>query len=490
MIRVLVVDDQKTIRKLLEDGLSSEQNIDLVGVAENGKIAVELIDKLRPDIVLLDLYMPIMDGLSVTQIVTKRYEKTKIIIFTSQENEQFVAQTIIAGGSGYLLKKSSINNVITALRIVFQGKYYLDPELAASNIIDKQFNTIVRTAKLDNWTYWFAQEIITTWRYQTAKQTTSVSGFVADIGLTINRDAIAPIIFALEKNSEHIRLFEKLSLSLDSLQKDVWTKKKLNGDRFAQLLEAEAEIKNWFEDNLSVDEWSNFYQPKLDTRNIINNIFVKFDKNIDLLWQNAGSQVILAWLEELNDICQTVRVNYENQYQSYLRKETSAWSAFSILSNQLATSKRKARKSENWLAVWKALLFAYKFKLYATLYSYTSNQLIVELIRQIRAYKSIIVKTDNLLLDLQSEFGRKTDITTSSMLLLSNSAELTKPVQLRRKLESDLGLSLNDWGTMLTNRQIIKKAIFDKAQPVANQLYIECCHRAVSSLDDSQNNLN
>ena len=115
--------------------------------------------------------------------------------------------------------------------------------------------------------------------------------------------------------------------------------------------------------------------------------------------------------------------------------------------------------------------------------------MVVELIRQIQAYKSIIVQTDNLLVDLQSEFDEKTNISTTSMLLLSNSVELTKPLQLRKKLELDLALSLNNWGTRLTNREIIKEAIVAKAKPVANQLYIECCHRAIS-LDDSKNHFN
>lgn len=493
MIRVLVVDDQKAIRQLLEDSFTNQKNIDLVGVADNGKLAIELIDKLRPDIVLLDFYMPIMDGLSVTRIVTKSYRKTKIIIFTAQNNEQLVAQTIMAGANGYLLKKSSLDNVDTALQTVFRGKYYLDPELANSNIFERQLPTIQGTSKLDNWTYWFAQEIITMWRGQTAEQTNSASSFVANIGLKLNRDskAIAPIIFTLEKNSEHISFFKKLSLPLNSFQKDIWTKRDINCElMFSKLLAAEAEIKSWFENNLLVDEWSNIFEPESNIRSIRTNIFAEFDLNINTLWQNAGSQVILTWLEELDNICQTIRVNYDNQHHSYLQKETSAWIAFSILSNQLATSKKKTQKIENWLAVWKALLSAYKFQLYATLYSYASNQLVAELIRQIQAHKSIIVKTDNLLADLQSQFQQKTNISMTSILLLSNLVKLTKPMELRRKSELDLGLSLNDWGARLTTREIIKETIVAKVKPVANQLYIECCHRAISFMNDSKDHLN
>lgn len=502
MIRVLIADDQKTIRKLLTNFLADERDIDLVGVADNGKIAVELIDKLCPDVVLLDLHMPILDGLSVTQTITKSYEKTKTIIFSSQENEQFVAQTIIAGANGYLLKKSPIENVTKALRTVLQGKYYLDPELTASNVLNKQLPAIPR-ASLDNWTYWFAQEIVTIWRCQVAKQNSSVSEFLTDIELTTNSEndeAIAPIIFRLEENSGSLSLFKKLSLHLDLLQKSVWTKNDTDRDRmFLGLSEAEAEIKNWFENSLFLDEWnSNIFLPKLSVQEAKNNIFVakgeewstKFTNSIDFLWQHAGSQVILKWLEELNDNLHAIKVNYKNRSQSYIQKETSAWSAFLIFKNRLIVSNKEARNIENWEAAWKAILFAYKFKLYSQLYSYAIERIVIELIDRVREYKSIIVQTENLLLDLQFEFKAKTNVTHDSMLLLSNLTELTKPMKIRRELESQLGFSLNYWGTLPSERQIIKEEIIARSQSLANKLYIECCDRAISPSDDAKKFLN
>ena len=478
MIRILIADDQKAIHWLLESFLANQQNIDLVGTADNGKTAVELTNQLLPDVVLLDLCMPIMDGLSATKLIAKSHQQTKIIIFSSQENEQFVAQTIMAGANGYLLKKSAIENLATALQTVSEGKYYLDPQLAASNILHRELPTITQDSSLDNWTYSLAKEIIAAWRFQTSDRSLSTVELIADLGLAIDRavGTISPIIFELERSSQSISFFKKLSIHLNLLQTSIWKRKNINSNyMFGQLRESEVEIKDWFERNLLVDEWSNnVSQPHLKVKNIRTKIFTKFEDNIAILWQHAGSRVTWEWLQELDSSLQAIKVDYKNRHQNQIQKETSAWSAFSILSNELATSKKKAGDIRNWKAAWKALLFAYKFKLYALLYSYALEQLIIELIQRVKAYKSTVMQTDNLLADLQSKFARNIHTKIDLTFLSFDSTDLIEPIQLREELELRIGCSLNQWGkTDSINDRLLQEWMIAKIQPIANQFYVE-----------------
>ena len=477
MIRILIADDQKSIHWLLKDFLANKQNIDLVGIADNGETAVKLVDRLSPDIVLLDLCMPIMDGLSATKLITKSHSSTKIIIFSSQESEQFVAQTIMAGANGYLLKESAIENLIAALQTVSEGKYYLDPQLAASNILRQEL-PVPQDSRLDNCTYFLAKEIIAAWRSQTSDRSLSTVQLIADLGLTIDRavGAIPPIIFELEKKSENISLFKKLSTPLNLLQQSIWTRRNINSNyMLGQLRDSEAEIKNWFECSFLVDKWSSdVSQPHLNDRDIKTEVFTKFEDNIAILWQDAGSRVTLEWLQELDSNLQAIQVDYKDRYQNQIQKETSAWSAFSILSNELATSKKKAGDIRNWEAAWKALLFAYKFKLYAVLYSYAIEQLIVELIRRVKTYKSTVIQTDNLLSDLQSKFNRNIPTQIDLTFLPFDSTSPINPIQLREELESRISCCLNQWGkTDSISYQLLQEWLIARIQPIANQFFIE-----------------
>ena len=489
MVRVIIVDNQEAVHLLLMNFLANEKDINLVGTAYNAKAAVELVEQLQPDVVLLDLCMPIMDSLSATKLITTSYE-TKVIIFSSQENEQFVAQTIIAGANGYLLKQSLAENLTTALQTVLHGKYYLDPCLAASNVLQQELPAVDKPSRLNNLTYWLAKETIIAWRFQPTDQSPSRAELLADLGLTINQESslIAPIIFKIERVSEAIDLFKKISLPLDSLQKSSWTPKNINlNQMLQQLLDTEAEIKNWFSLNSSVDEWNcNISQANLNVGSIEANLFDKFNQNIDFVWHNSGSEIILNWLQELDTSLQAIKVNYKKHYQDYLQKETSAWSAYNILCNKLINLNKQANNRENWKSVWKALLLAFKFKLYATLYSYVIEQLVTKLIQQTQTYKDIIFKTDNFLLNLQTEFDDQTSIQSDLLSLLFSSADLVNPKQFRRELESDTGYPLNQWGVIDSiKHETIRQEIITKLNPLAHQFYLECCRTAISSSFDN-----
>ncbi len=129
MTDVLIVDDQNTVHNILESYLKTDSNIKVVGFAVNGQEAIEKIATLQPDVVLMDLEMPIMDGLTATKIITDRFVTTKVLILTVNDNDYYLNQALQNGAKGYLLKNATAEELINAVQQVHQGYFHLGFEL-------------------------------------------------------------------------------------------------------------------------------------------------------------------------------------------------------------------------------------------------------------------------------------------------------------------------------------------------------------------------
>lgn len=133
MIRVLIVDDHIVVRKGLQSLLSSKRySIDVVGEAGDGKEALEMAIKLTPDVILMDLQMPIMSGLEAIQAIMARQISTKILVLSSFGDDQQVTAAIKAGALGYLLKNSTPDELVNAIHTVALGQFSLPQELSRS----------------------------------------------------------------------------------------------------------------------------------------------------------------------------------------------------------------------------------------------------------------------------------------------------------------------------------------------------------------------
>lgn len=129
--RVVIVDDHDLARAGLRGVLSREEGLEVVGEAANGQEAIALCGRLRPDLVLMDVRMPEMDGLSATQAIKQECPTTSVIIVTMYENPDYLIQALKAGAAGYVLKGATRHEIITAVRQVIGGESPLKPELAA-----------------------------------------------------------------------------------------------------------------------------------------------------------------------------------------------------------------------------------------------------------------------------------------------------------------------------------------------------------------------
>jgi DNA-binding NarL/FixJ family response regulator len=129
-ITVLIVDDHAVVRQGLRALLSQEQDIEVVGEAENGRHAVQMAAKTTPDIVIMDVAMPLMNGLEGTRQVLDCVPRAKVLILSSYNDDDYVQQLTGAGASGYLIKQTAADNLLLAIREVQKGNAYFSPSIA------------------------------------------------------------------------------------------------------------------------------------------------------------------------------------------------------------------------------------------------------------------------------------------------------------------------------------------------------------------------
>ncbi len=135
-IRVLIVDDQALFREGLETLLSVQKDIQVVGQACNGREAIEIALKVQPDVVLMDVRMPVLDGVSATKLLKDTQPQCKVIVLTTFEDDEYIFDALRAGALGYLLKDVASENLVEAIQAAAQGKSILEPSVAAKVIAE------------------------------------------------------------------------------------------------------------------------------------------------------------------------------------------------------------------------------------------------------------------------------------------------------------------------------------------------------------------
>jgi two-component system, NarL family, response regulator LiaR len=140
-IRVLLVDDHAVVRSGLAAFLMVYDDLEFVGEAENGREAVTKCELLQPDVVLMDLIMPVMDGAAATQAIREHWPQIKVVVLTSFKEDDLVQRALRAGAIGYLLKNASASELVAAVRSAAAGRTTLAPEAAQALIqLNKQMN--------------------------------------------------------------------------------------------------------------------------------------------------------------------------------------------------------------------------------------------------------------------------------------------------------------------------------------------------------------
>ena len=129
MIRILLVDDQKTVREALKISLEPEVDLQIVGTAENGIAAIEQVEVLQPDIIVMNMEMPVLDGATATQKITSKYTDIKVLMLTSYDSDEYITRSLAMGAKGYLLKNTDAQDIAGAIRNIYKGYTQISPGL-------------------------------------------------------------------------------------------------------------------------------------------------------------------------------------------------------------------------------------------------------------------------------------------------------------------------------------------------------------------------
>ena len=142
MIKVIIADDQELIRESLKIVLDQNEDIEVTGVAENGQILMDMLKESQPDVILMDVRMPELDGVEATREVKRLYPAVKIIILTTFDDDEYVFNALKYGASGYLLKGVSVPELTGVIRTVVSGGAMINPGIVAKVV--KFFNQMAQ----------------------------------------------------------------------------------------------------------------------------------------------------------------------------------------------------------------------------------------------------------------------------------------------------------------------------------------------------------
>lgn len=148
MIRVFLCDDQIVVTEGLRKILSTDSEIEILGAAHNGEELLEMIKKDLPDLILIDLKMPVMNGIITTRKLRQYYPDIHVLVLTTYDDDEWIFDALSAGAEGYLLKDLPPEQLIAAIKGTAKGKSYIDPKIT-SKVIDKAAS-VPRTAKSEH----------------------------------------------------------------------------------------------------------------------------------------------------------------------------------------------------------------------------------------------------------------------------------------------------------------------------------------------------
>jgi two-component system response regulator NreC len=135
-IRVLLADDHTILRDGIRVLIDGQDDMVVIGEAEDGQSTVKLVARLQPDVVVMDIAMPLLNGLEATRQILRDHPQVKVLILTMHENEEYIRQVLAAGALGYVLKDAAARDLLGAIRAVYQGEAVLSPAITRLVIED------------------------------------------------------------------------------------------------------------------------------------------------------------------------------------------------------------------------------------------------------------------------------------------------------------------------------------------------------------------
>ena len=141
---VLVADDHTILRQGIKSLLANEEEIEVIGEAKNGREALTIIEETLPDVILMDIAMPGLNGLEATRRIKKKFPRMKVLVLTMYTNEEYIFQILNAGANGYLVKETAFQDLISAIKAVYKNEAFMSPSISK-----KVINSYIKRAQND-----------------------------------------------------------------------------------------------------------------------------------------------------------------------------------------------------------------------------------------------------------------------------------------------------------------------------------------------------
>ena len=126
-IKVLVADDHTSLRQGIKALLDNQESIEVIGEAKDGREALAIIEETLPDVILMDIAMPGLNGLEATRRIKKKFPRMKVLVLTMYTNEEYIFQILNAGANGYLVKETAFQDLISAIKAVYKNEAFMRP---------------------------------------------------------------------------------------------------------------------------------------------------------------------------------------------------------------------------------------------------------------------------------------------------------------------------------------------------------------------------
>ena len=143
-IKVLVADDHTILRQGIKSLLDNQEGIEVIGEAKDGREALRIIEETLPDVILMDIAMPGLNGLEATRRIKKKFPRMKVLVLTMYTNEEYIFQILNAGANGYLVKETAFQDLISAIKAVYKNEAFMSPSISK-----KVINSYIKRAQDD-----------------------------------------------------------------------------------------------------------------------------------------------------------------------------------------------------------------------------------------------------------------------------------------------------------------------------------------------------
>jgi DNA-binding NarL/FixJ family response regulator len=148
-IKVMLVDDQKLMIEGLDTIISNKPEFEIVAKAENGKEAIKILESVKPDLILMDIRMPIMDGVEATKIIVEKYPKIIVLILTTFDDDEYIIEALSIGAAGYLLKDIDSDKLIDSIKEALSGNLLLTGKIAQKLALNLKKSTMISTINVN-----------------------------------------------------------------------------------------------------------------------------------------------------------------------------------------------------------------------------------------------------------------------------------------------------------------------------------------------------